>query len=114
MTATVPRVAPQPKGVVPPKVEKRLAELAAVAKESDKQLRAEAVAAIHAGGSFREVHRITGASISTLQRWVRDAGGLPRAETERAYQAERRRILDEVMGPVREALAQLERDRRQP
>lgn len=74
---------PQRKGVVPPDVEKRLADLAQTWRTSGDALEREAVAAIKAGGSYREVMRITGVNMRTLQRWVDAAGGLERAERRR-------------------------------
>lgn len=79
MTATVRRVAPQRRGIVPPENEQRIRDALAGKEAADEELRAAVVAALKAGGSIREVMRVSGLSNDTVQRWGR-AGGWPTAE----------------------------------
>lgn len=104
LTTTVPSVAPQRKGTVPAHVEKRLTELAALYRESEAQLEIQTVRAMEAGGSYRELERITGIPQTRLARWVKRAGGLARVEADIERRAERQRRIDEIISPEVQAM----------
>ncbi|MBY4381895.1 helix-turn-helix domain-containing protein [Rhodococcus fascians] len=110
MTApdSLPFVAPQRRGFVPTVEEQRVRAAVIGAAEAEKELHAAVVAALIAGGSVREVARVSGISVNTIERWGR-AGGWPskaqsaawakaRADQQalRARQAEARRRLEEM------------------
>lgn len=99
---------PQKRGVVPTAEEQRVRAAVIGAEAAEKELHAAVVAALIAGGSVREVARVSGISVNTIERWGR-AGGWPskeqsaawakaRADQEelRARQAEARRRLEEM------------------
>ena len=70
---------PQKRGVVPTAEEQRLRAAVVGAEAAEKELRAAVVAALVAGGSVREVARVSGISVNTIERWGR-AGGWPSKE----------------------------------
>ena len=74
MTATVRGVTPQHRGIVPPN--HAAAVLAALKAEDEADIAARrAVAeALKAGGSIREVMKLTGLANETVQRWGREFG----------------------------------------
>lgn len=99
---------PQKRGVVPTAEEQRVRAAVVGAEAAEKELRDAVVAALVAGGSVREVARVSGISVNTIERWGR-AGGWPSAEQSarwakqkadraalRARQAEARRRLEEM------------------
>lgn len=75
---------PQKRGVVPTAEEQRLRAAVVGAAEAEKELRAAVVAALIAGGSVREVARVSGFNMKTIERWGR-AGGWPSAEQSAAW-----------------------------
>ena len=80
--------------MVPPQMAARLAELARARTEADAALKVAVVEALKAGGSVREVMRMTGLSTQTVSRWGH-AGGWPTPAQVRAREeaTERRRAI---------------------
>lgn len=103
---SLPCVTPQRKGVVPDAEEQRVRAAVVGAEAAEKELRASVVAALIAGGSVREVARISGKSTNTIERWGR-AGGWPSAEQQSRW-AEERRVRDEMNAKFEAARRQLD------
>lgn len=76
MSATVRRVSPQPRGIIPPSQAKRLDAARDAREKADDEFRTAVVAALKAGGSIREVAELSGLSTRTVQDWGH-AGGWP-------------------------------------
>ncbi|MGB7234488.1 MAG: hypothetical protein WBD41_00775, partial [Rhodococcus sp. (in: high G+C Gram-positive bacteria)] len=77
-------VTPQKKGIVPTAEEQRLRAAVIGAEAAEKELHTAVVAALIAGGSVREVARISGFNAKTIERWGR-AGGWPSKEQSAAW-----------------------------
>ena len=90
MTATVRPVTPQHKGIVSEQAAARLRAAMQGRDDAEAELHAAVADALKAGGSVREVMRLTGMSSETVQRWGRD-GGWPTAEQKRAREETRAR-----------------------
>lgn len=78
MTATVPCVAPQRRGVVPPDVAQRILAARDAIGDAEQAYRNEVLAALRDGASYRELAALTGTALSTIQKWVAEdkrAGG---------------------------------------
>lgn len=88
MTATVRRVSPQAKGIIPPDKARRLDAAREARDQADDEFRSAVVAALKAGGSIREVAELSGLSTRTVQDWGH-AGGWP-TKAQKAARAEAR------------------------
>lgn len=89
---------PQKKGVVPDELAARLRAAVADRDAAVDELHAAVVAALLAGGSVREVERISGVARNTVERWGH-AGGWPSAEQKAGWEEDRRigREIDRLM-----------------
>lgn len=92
MTATVRRVTPPPqhKGIVPPAHESKLLAARRAKDDAEEAYRTAVADALKAGGSVREVMRITGLSNQTVDRWGKERGW-PTAAQVRAREEVRER-----------------------
>lgn len=104
MTATVRRVAPQPRGIVPPKRAEEVVAARDAKDQADERFRAAVVDALKAGGSIREVAQLAGISTRTVQDWGH-AGGWPTLAQKRAKAEARARRAE----TLREMLARYDR-----
>ncbi|MGN7135412.1 hypothetical protein ACTHQY_19285 [Rhodococcoides corynebacterioides] len=84
---------PRKKGLVPDDVAARLVAAVEGKASAEQELRDAVTEALLAGGSVREVARISGLSTNTVERWGR-AGGWPSAEQQAQWAAERQRNAD--------------------
>lgn len=77
MTDTVPCVAPQRRGVVPPETAARILAARDARDQAEQTYRTEVLAALRAGASYRELSALTGTALSTIQNWVAEADKRP-------------------------------------
>jgi DNA-directed RNA polymerase specialized sigma24 family protein len=73
VTATVPPVAPQRRGLVPPETARRILAARDGIDQAEAAYRAEVLAALEAGASYRELAALTGTALSTIQKWKAEA-----------------------------------------
>ena len=73
MTDTVPCVAPQKRGIVPPETAQRILAARDARDVAEQAYRAEILAALAAGSSYRELSQLTGTALSTIQVWKAEA-----------------------------------------
>jgi transposase len=99
-------VTPQRRGLVPDALADRLRAAVAAQSEAVEELHAAIAAALLAGGSVREVERISGVPRNTVERWGR-RGGWPSAE-QKAQWAEEKRRRDELAAKFEAARRQLD------
>jgi DNA invertase Pin-like site-specific DNA recombinase len=88
--ATVRPVTPQHKGIIPEQAAARILAAMQGKADADTELRAAVADALKAGGSVREVMRLTGLSNDTVQRWGRE-GGWPTTAQKAAREETRAR-----------------------
>jgi transposase len=96
-------VTPQRLGVIPDPQLTRLTEAKAALTEADEEYRQAVADALKAGGSVREVARVTGLSTSTVQAWGRERGW-PTEEQQAARRARSEQV-DEFDARLRAAQA---------
>lgn len=106
---------PQKRGVVPDAEAARLRAAverrAQVVADADIEVRAAVTAALLAGGSVREVAKISGMSPTTVEKYGR-AGGWPSAEQRAAWEADRQlgRDIRDRLDVARRVVEHYERD----
>lgn len=102
---------PQRKGTVPDDLAKILIAARDDRDRAEVTYRTAVVDALKAGGSVREVARLTGLSVNTVERWGR-AGGWPTAAQKQAWNAARQvnRELQARSDAAREQLKRTEGD----
>ena len=94
---------PQRKGAIPDAQLAALLTAKTTAAEAQEGYQQAVADALKAGGSVREVHRVTGLSTSTVQTWGRDRGW-PTREQQEAW-AENRGQRDEWEARLKTAQA---------
>lgn len=81
-------MAPQARGIVPPRLAARLRELVETRDRAERDLRATVVEALKAGASTREVGKVTGLASNTVTKWGHE-GGWPTPEQKAEREAVR-------------------------
>lgn len=97
MTATVRRVSPQARGIIPPDNANRLAAARDAKEAADDEFRSAVVDALKAGGSIREVAQLAAISTRTVQDWGH-AGGWPTTEQKAARAKAREKRAEDLRG----------------